>query len=185
MLTLPGFAVIGIFYLLTEKDTVIRSRVLALSCVAVSTLPCLRIPGANSLADSFGQLFLVPCAVFLILLPKIIPEQPVREDLDRPLTQSLRFVCAVTGMALLGITALAEQSLRNLLCYGIVSFVVLVLSYLFSHKAYLRLGILCMVALLVYLINRIWGDMAWWIYLFITGATLVYIAVRNEIRKRS
>ena len=41
-----------------------------------------------------------------------------------------------------------------------------------------------MVALLLYLINRIWGDMSWWIYLFLTGTTLITIAVRNEIKKR-
>jgi hypothetical protein len=98
--------------------------------------------------------------------------------------ENAQFISAVVVMVLLGITALGDDTLRNLLCYAVVSFLALLLAYILKSRNYLMLGGICMLALILYLINRIWGDMSWWIYLFLTGTTLITIAVRNEIRKR-
>ena len=181
---LPGFFVIALCYYITKSDSETRKRMLALSLIALSTLLCLRFPVSLSAADFFEQLYLCPAVLFFVFLPVILPEKISFSQSGENAITNARFIASVIGMVLLGFTAIGDESLQNLLCYAIVSFVVLVLAYAFKNRSYLILGIVCMVALLLYLINRIWGDMSWWIYLFLTGTTLITIAVRNEIKKR-
>jgi hypothetical protein len=142
----------------------------------------MRFPGSLSAADHFGQLYLIPAILFVVFLPWILPEKMVYEHQSG--IENAQFISAVVLMVLLGITALGDDTLRNLLCYAVVSFLALLLAYILKSRNYLMLGGICMLALILYLINRIWGDMSWWIYLFLTGTTLITIAVRNEIRKR-
>jgi len=95
-----------------------------------------------------------------------------------------RLIYAIVSMAILAIIALLCDDLFSLVFFGVVSFIILVAGYFLHKKAYIILGTVCVLGMLAYIANRIWGDMVWWIYLFATGATLITIAVRNEIRKR-
>lgn len=181
---LPGFFVIAGFYFFTKTDDDTRKRLLALTSIALSTLLCLRFPVCLSAADFFGQLYLVPLVLFFVFLPWILPGKIAYTQSGQQGIETAQIIASVIAMALLGLTAVGDESIQNLLCYAIVSFIVLFLAYVFKNRNYLYLGIACMVALMLYLINRIWGDMSWWIYLFLTGTTLIAIAVRNEIKKR-
>lgn len=179
---LPGFFIAAAFWYFYERDEQTGKRILALLLVALSTLLCMRFPGSLSAADHFGQLYLIPAILFVVFLPWILPEKMVYEHKSG--IENAQFISAVVVMVLLGITSLGDDTLRNLLCYAVVSFLALLLAYILKSRNYLMLGGICMLALILYLINRIWGDMSWWIYLFLTGTTLITIAVRNEIRKR-
>ena len=119
-----------------------------------------------------------------LFLPWILPGKITYTQSGQQGIETAQIIASVIAMALLGLTAVGDESIQNLLCYAIVSFIVLFLAYVFKNRNYLYLGIACMVALMLYLINRIWGDMSWWIYLFLTGTILIAIAVRNEIQKR-
>ena len=97
---------------------------------------------------------------------------------------TVRFVLACIQMWLLSAITIAVNDSFSLILFGIISFLILILGYARRNKKYLILGVVCVLGMVAYIANRLWGSMAWWFYLFITGTILVSIAVRNEIKKR-
>ena len=85
---------------------------------------------------------------------------------------------------LLGLAAISTESVVDLMFYAIVSFGVLLVAYLMQKDRYLKVGVVAVIGLVIYMIRKIWGDKAWWIYFGITGVTLIVIGIRNEMKKR-
>lgn len=183
VMALPGFVLVGICWMLYRDDSSSRRRALALLGVLCSLLLVFRFPLVYAVAEYVGQLYLVPPALFVAFLPWILPDSYYEKN-NLPDIEGIQFGFSVVCMFLLGITALESDAMIDLLFYGITAFLMLLGGYIFQRKTYLNLGIICMISILCYLIHRIWGDMAWWIYVFITGAVLITIAVKKELDKR-
>lgn len=202
VITLTGFLLILLCIFLLDKSSGGRRRVGALALVTLSAIVWLPILGLPSLSHLMEQFYLLPGAVFVCLLPWIFPAGTTetigtggttrngKGDLSLPSSEGgkgiamARLIYAIVSMAILAIIALLCDDLFSLVFFGVVSFIILVAGYFLHKKAYIILGTVCVLGMLAYIANRIWGDMVWWIYLFATGATLITIAVRNEIRKR-
>ena len=177
--TIPGFLLVELAYLLRSKTKTSGKRSIAFILVTLSCLvwmPVLRLP---SLAALIEQAYLLPCTVFIVLLPWILSEQ------KHSSLKTLNLVYSCIAMGILALIALISDDLFSLIFFGIVSVLVLLLGYFLKKKPYIILGTVCTLGMLAYIANRVWGSMAWWIYLFVTGGVLVTIAVRNEIKKRS
>ena len=177
--TIPGFLLVELAYLLRSKTKTSAKRAIALILVTLSCLvwmPVLRLPSLSSLIE---QAYLLPCTVFVVLLPWILPKQ------KHSSLKTLNLVYSCVAMGVLALIALISDDRFSLIFFGIVSVLVLLLGYFMKKKPYIILGTVCTLGMLAYIANRVWGSMAWWIYLFVTGGVLVTIAVRNEIKKRS
>lgn len=177
--TIPGFLLVELAYLLRSKTKTSGKRAIALILVTLSCLvwmPVLRLPSLSALIE---QAYLLPCTVFVVLLPWILPKK------EHSSLKILNLVYSCVAMGILALIALISDDLFSLIFFGIVSVLVLLLGYFMKKKPYIILGTVCTLGMLAYIANRVWGSMAWWIYLFVTGGVLVTIAVRNEIKKRS
>ncbi len=187
---LLGFLLIEVCYLILNKISEKRRRAVALILVTLSTVFWMPMCGYPSVAHLIEQFYLVPGAVFIALLTWIFPDRKKQEltsgGTSQPYTglEIIRLIYSCLTMAILAVIALSCDDVFSLIFFGVVSFAILVIAYFLKKKAYIILGAVCILGMLAYIANRIWGNMAWWIYLFVTGATLITIAVRNEIRKR-
>lgn len=200
MLTLIGFLLIELVALLRagkDKDVDAsavsvrdaRLRALSLMAVTVSAVVWFSFQNYDALAMQITQLYLLPPTVFAALIGYIFPRlrhAHAATEKGKPSTlYRIHFVYSCVLMGLLAVIALENNTLFDLIFFGILSFLILVVAYFRQKKAYIILGCVCILGMLAYIANRVWGNMAWWIYLFVTGAILVTIAVRNEIKKRS
>lgn len=181
----PGFLLVGLLYYYLEDDYESRRRVLALSAVLLSTLVSMRLPGTFSLAENLGQLHLLWPTLLVVLLPFIIPSIKTPEGIIKDVSfEQLQFVYTIICLVLLGLAAISTESVVDLMFYAIVSFGVLLVAYLMQKDRYLKVGVVAVISLVIYMIRKIWGDKAWWIYFGITGVTLIVIGIRNEMKKR-
>ncbi len=176
---LPGFLLLEIMYLVNSRNTQSRRRAIAFLLITLSCIvwmPILKLP---SLSTVFEQAYLLPLTVFMALLPWLLPEQ------KHSSLSLLNLIYSCITMGLLAIIALVGNDLFSLISFGVISVIILLYGYFREKKPYLILGTVCTLGMLAYIANRVWGNMAWWIYLFVTGGVLITIAVRSEIRKRS
>ena len=183
---LPGFVFTGIcFFLIYRDDETVKKRVLGIALVIASTLLCMRFPGTRSIAEQIGQFYLLPSLVLMAVLPWIIEDRPEPSDPERTLIGTIRIAYCTGAMALLGVAALVSGNTEDIFFYAVPAVTLILFGYLFQKKYYIRIGVVCMIIFVLYIINRIWGDMAWWIYFGLSGIALITVAVRNEIRKRN
>ena len=176
---LPGFLLIELSCILQKKSEKLCHRALALLLFTISCIvwmPILKLP---SLSMIFEQAYLIPSTVFMLALPWIFPA------MDKSNSSLLRLIYSWIAMGSLALIALCSDDLFCLIFFGVVSVAIMLYGYFTHKKQYLILGTVCTLGMLAYIANRVWGSMAWWIYLFVTGGTLVTIAVRNEMKKRS
>ena len=186
---LLGFLLIELCYLILNKISEKRRRAVALMLVTLSTAFWMPMFGNPSVAHLIEQFYLVPGTVFVALLTWIFPrskQEMPSGNVSKPYKgiEIARLIYSCVAMSILAIIALLCDDLFSLIFFGVVSFAILVIGYFLKKKPYIILGAVCILGMLAYIANRVWGSMAWWIYLFVTGATLITIAVRNEIRKR-
>lgn len=185
-LALPGFLLVGLCYYFSDDDSELRRRVLALGAVLLSMLVAMRFPDTFSIAEYIGQLHLIWPTLLVILLPFLIPSVKTADGKAIiPVSHAqTQYVYCIFCIALLGLAALGNDSLVNLMFYAIPAFGILLAAYLTKKDNYLKVGIVAVIALVIYMIRKIWGDKAWWIYFGITGVTLIIIGIRNEMKKR-
>ena len=178
-LVLPGFLLIELL-LLRSRSTRERRRGLALLLVTLSTIiwmPVLTLPSLSNLVEAC---YLIPTTLVIVLLPWLFPDIKEKSDVD-----SIRTVFSSIEMGILAFLTLSTPKDNFcLILFGVISFLILLGGYACRKKGFLILGTVCVLGMAVYIINRVWGDMSWWIYLFVTGSILITIAVRNEIKKR-
>lgn len=179
-LVLPGFLLIELLLILRSRNKVDRRRGIALLIVTLSTLlwmPVLSLPSLSNLVEAC---YLIPTTLIIVLLPWLFPGIKEKSDID-----SMRIVFSSIEMGILAFLTLATPKDNFcLILFGVISFLILLGGYALRKKGFLILGTVCVLGMAVYIINRVWGDMSWWIYLFVTGTILITIAVRNEIKKR-
>ena len=181
-LALLGFIVLELVYIFRTEKKTSRRRGIALiffTLSFISWMPFLSLP---SLAAIVEAAYLLPGTVFLLFMNWICGRS---EYDDGPSSVPMvRFVFTCIQVWLLALITIAVNDSFSLFLFGIISFLILILGYAKRKKNYLILGVVCVLGMVAYIANRVWGSMAWWFYLFITGTILVSIAVRNEIKKR-
>ncbi|MBO4927335.1 MAG: hypothetical protein J5379_03675 [Clostridiales bacterium] len=190
--TLIGFLLIELIALLRSRDQAGRSRAIALMGVTVSTIVWMPILTCPSLSNLVEACYLIPPTVFVLLMPWIFPLKEIPAGTNYTLVTyasidhyaPLRFVYACVAMGILAVLTLNTSDTFCLIFFGVISFVILLLGYFIKDKGYLILGTICVLGMLAYIANKVWGNMSWLIYLFVTGSILITIAVRNEIKKR-
>jgi len=180
-IALPGFLLLGLVTMYRSEKKEDRRRALAWILISLSVLAWMPILTLPSLGIMMEQSYLIPTTVFVLLLPWLFPKKETSFGTRFVLT---RFIYTCVTMGILALIALISDDLFSLIFFGTVSAILLIGSYLARKKNYLILSAVCLLGTLAYIANRVWGNMAWWIYLFVTGGVLVTIAVRNEIKKR-
>ncbi|MBP5492144.1 MAG: hypothetical protein J6Y08_04805 [Clostridiales bacterium] len=184
-----GFFMIEAVSLLIHEEKKEKNRAIALMIFTLSTIvwmPMIKIPALSYIVE---QCYLIPGAVFMVLLPWLFPK---KEETSDPMSVASykdsiywwRFAYSIFAMCSLALIALLCNDLFSLIVFGVIATLMLVISTMMQKKAFTILSVICVVGMLAYIANRVWGNMAWWIYLFATGAFLIVIAVRNEIKKR-
>ena len=176
--TLFGFLLIELVMFLRSGNSAGRKRALALLIVTLSTIVWMPVGKLPSISNLIEACYLIPFTLFFILLPWIFHPK------DSSTIPTARLVYACSAMGLLALLTLNTDDTFCLILFGIISFVLLLGGYASRKKGFLILGTVCVLGMIAFIANRVWGDMAWWIYLFMTGTILVTIAVRNEIKKR-
>ena len=177
-LVMPGFFLIEVLMILKSRDKVSRRRSVAILILTFSTLVWMRMMILPSLSNFFEPSYLIPSTLLIVFLPWLFTEMK-KEDI-----YSVRLTLSSIEMGILAALTLCSNDTVCLFFFGIVSFIVLLGGYFLKKKGFLVLGTVCVLGMLAYITNRVWGDMSWWIYLFVTGTILITIAVRNEIKKR-
>ncbi len=179
-LLLPGFIVLEVLLLLKSQEKDKRRRAVALIILTMSTIvwmPILTLPSLSNLVEAC---YLLPTTILIFLLPWLFPGTKEKSDIA-----SMRLIFSSIEMGILAVLTLATpKDTFCLILFGVISFLILLGGYFRRNKGFLILGTVCVLGMAVYIINRVWGDMSWWIYLFVTGTILITIAVRNEIKKR-
>ena len=84
----------------------------------------------------------------------------------------------------LGIRALISGELSDALVIGILSFVMMSLSFICKRKKWFFLSSLTILLLAIYMTRSFWTSIAWWVYLLAVGILLIGIAAANEIMKQ-
>ncbi len=181
-LALLGFIVLELVYIFRTDKKTSRRRGIALIFFTLSWMSWMPFLSLPSLSAIFEAAYLLPGTVFLLFMNWICGRSEY--DNGPSSVPTVRFVLACIQMWLLSAITIAVNDSFSLILFGIISFLILILGYARRNKKYLILGIVCVLGMVAYIANRLWGNMAWWFYLFITGTILVSIAVRNEIKKR-
>ena len=84
----------------------------------------------------------------------------------------------------LGIRALLSGKLSDALVIGILSFVMMSLSFICKRKKWFFLSSLTILLLAIYMTRSFWTSIAWWVYLLAVGILLIGLAAANEIMKQ-
>ncbi len=181
-LALLGFIVLELVYIFRIEKKTSRRRGTGLIFFTLSWISWMPILSLPSLAAFFEAAYLLPGTVFLLFMNWICKRSEY--DNGPSSVPTVRFVLTCIQMWLLSAITIAVNDSFSLILFGIISFLILILGYARRKKNYLILGVVCVLGMVAFIANRLWGSMAWWFYLFITGTILVSIAVRNEIKKR-
>jgi hypothetical protein len=99
-------------------------------------------------------------------------------------TEVLLFLSAAFSFLILGIQAIITGDLADALIIGLLSFVLLVASFLFKLKKWFILSTVTLLILTVYMTRSFWTSIAWWVYLLAVGLILIGLAAANEISKQ-
>jgi len=102
----------------------------------------------------------------------------------KPATGILLFLSACLSFFILGIQAIVSGDLVDALIIGLLSFVLLVVSFLLKMKKWFILSTLTLLILTIYMTRNFWASIAWWGYLLAVGLILIGLAAANEISKQ-
>lgn len=102
----------------------------------------------------------------------------------KPATGILLFLSACLSFFILGIQAIVSGDLVDALIIGLLSFVLLVVSFLLKTKKWFILSTLTLLILTIYMTRNFWASIAWWVYLLAVGLILIGLAAANEISKQ-
>ena len=97
---------------------------------------------------------------------------------------TLVFLSVCITIFALGIMTLISGKLSDALVIGILSFVMMSLSFICKRKKWFFLSSLTILLLAIYMTRSFWQSIAWWVYLLAVGILLIGIAAANEIMKQ-
>lgn len=92
----------------------------------------------------------------------------------------LQFIGFCMELTYLLIFNMAEESLPHILFLGIGSFLCLLVCVGLKLKNYTIAFAITLVLIVLYLTKAVWMSIAWWVYLFLAGIVLVFLAIRRE-----
>lgn len=99
-------------------------------------------------------------------------------------TEILLFVSVCLSFLILGVQAIISGNVIDALIIGLLSFVLLVASFLLKLKKWFILSTLTLLTLTIYMTRNFWASIAWWVYLLAVGLILIGLAAANEISKQ-
>lgn len=100
-------------------------------------------------------------------------------------TEILLFISACLSFFILGIQAIISGNIVDALIIGLISFVLLAVSFLMKLKKWFILSTVTLLIFTVYMTRSFWASIAWWVYLLAVGLILIGLAAANEISKQS
>ncbi|MGN0642227.1 MAG: hypothetical protein ACI4JJ_03700 [Huintestinicola sp.] len=182
--TFGGWCSVALLILnLVRKDNSPRLNKGLLTASAVAVMPLWwSIPFGT---DPLGKLprymhpefNMIPVLLSCILLRVIYRKNP----------EKINTVCYVTAICcsvILLISALGSEYAFDAVFLGVLFGVFLAASFFIRRKRWFFLGAGGLAAEGVLKTLTFWSSAAWWIYLLITGAILIIVGIRSEIRKQ-
>lgn len=85
--------------------------------------------------------------------------------------------CVLLGILLLA--NLISGGIGNVLILGSIGIVMLIFASVRNNKKYVIASSVTLILLVLYLTRDFWLSIAWWIYLFVAGLVLVFLAVKK------
>lgn len=156
-----------------HADDITLTFAAAFFCIAFWMQPFFTVPGL--LSTEFN---LLPVIIFFVFLNMAIWQQ------TRKVTGILLYISACFCIAVLALDAISTGKLVDALIIGVISLLILAVSFLMKSKRWFVLSALTLVVLGIYMSRSFWLSLAWWIYLLATGLALIGLAAANEIAKQ-
>ena len=156
-----------------HSDDIALTFAAAFFCIAFWMQPFFTVPGL--LSTEFN---LLPVILFFVFLNKTIWQQA------RSVTGILLYIAACFCTSILAFDAISTGKLADALIIGVISLLILAVSFLRKSKRWFVLSALTIVVLGIYMSRSFWMSLAWWIYLLATGLALIGLAAANEIAKQ-
>lgn len=156
-----------------HADDISLTFAAAFFCMAFWMQPFFTVP--ELLSTEFN---LLPVIMFFVFLNKSIWQQA------RRVTGILLYISACFCIAVLALDAISTGKLVDALIIGVISLLILAVSFLRKSKRWFVLSALALVVLGIYMSRSFWLSLAWWIYLLATGLALIGLAAANEIAKQ-
>lgn len=98
-------------------------------------------------------------------------------------TNSMRvvsFVFTCVLLAVLLINDIIQGGLGNVIILGVTGVLMLVVAAIFNYREYAIASSVTLILLVFYITRSFWLSIAWWVYLFIAGVALVFLAIKKE-----
>jgi len=124
------------------------------------------------------ELNLLPVILFFVILNRFLFRSA------RKATGFLLFLASCICMGLLAVDAIFSKELTDALIIGVISLVILTVSFMKKSKRWFVLSALTLVILGIYMSRSFWLSLAWWIYLLSAGLALIALAAVNEAAKQ-
>ena len=156
-----------------HADDIALTFAAAFFCIAFWLQPFFTVPGM--LSTEFN---LLPVILFFVFLNMSIWQQA------RSVTGILLYISACFCTSILALDAISSGKLADALIIGVISLLILAVSFLRKSKRWFVLSALTLVVLGIYMSRSFWLSLAWWIYLLATGLALIGLAAANEIAKQ-
>ena len=151
----------------------IHSFSLLLFMIAIAMQQFIIIP-----KEFYPEYISVIICVYVFILDKIIYK------FDKEISDPLWLITeGVIGLVLF-IRIISYKLIINTLIYGIMSFILLIVSYIFKKYKNFVLSTIMLILLLIYVTRKFWLSIAWWVYLLVVGILLILFATKNEQLKK-
>ena len=96
--------------------------------------------------------------------------------------KSTQFGLTCMLMTIMLLNATITEDNPDVFALAIVGVIMLVVATIRNKKNYEILSALTLTMLVIYITRSFWLNIAWWVYLFVTGIVLVILAIRKENR---
>ena len=103
---------------------------------------------------------------------------------EKEISDTLWLVTEVIISLFLFIRIISYKLIVNTLIYGIMTFILLIVSYVFKKYKNFMFSAIMLVLLLIYVSRKFWLSIAWWVYLLVVGILLILFATKNEQLKK-
>ena len=178
--SLLGFIMIITAYYLRSDNKDSKIRAICLAVFTLSTALWFPIPFEYD-HISKPQVYLIPTTIFAVLLPWIF----VKLKEKKRVCHNIQLIYGCLVMTVFGIMTIIINEVPDMMVFAILSVLILVIAYLVHDRGFTILGAASTLAFLLYSIGKIFGEKSWFVYLALSGLTLIGFAVRSEIKRRN
>lgn len=167
LLVAMNIFMIGMAFSNTEVKRVFRTIALPAFITSILAQPFVEIPDA----------YIVEWVCFLIAIGIVLFRFIWYDKKEKFSILYFTTTCVLLGVLLL--SDLVSGGIGNVLILGLTGIVMLILAAVQNNKKYVVASSVTLILLVLYLTKEFWLSIAWWVYLFVAGVVLVFLAVKK------